>query len=79
MESSGITVKWGPFTEVTDPTNPAINIKKAYQLNTSGGGGKWCGWQFQGSPANGKWLRMNAWVKYLNSVPPASGNHGFKI
>lgn len=64
---------------MTDDTNPAKYLKKAYQLTTSGGGGQWCGWQFNSSPSGDKWLRMSAWVKFIDSVPPASGNYGFKI
>lgn len=45
MENApGTTIKWNGFSEVEDSTNPAKHLQKAYQLNTSGGGGQWCGW-----------------------------------
>ena len=79
VTAAGTNIIWHDFVEVTDSTNPAIYLKKAYQLSTSGGGYKWCGWRFNTSPDNGKFIRISAWVKFLSYVPPASNGYGFSI
>jgi len=40
-------------------------------------GMQWCGWRFHVS--HGHWLRMSCWIKFIDRVPPPSGNFGVKI
>jgi len=40
-------------------------------------GMQWCGWRFH--VAHGHWLRMSCWIKFVDRIPPPSGNFGVKI
>ena len=72
----------GQFNQVDDKSPAANEATITYQLNKTTSGpqiNEWCGWQFDGQYKPTGWFRMNAWVKFIDQVPPVSGNFGFKI
>ena len=77
-EYHGVSIKWNGF-KIYNSTNTAKHHNKVYVLNRTNYGYNWCGWQLNPSPSKGKWIRMSAWVKYIDVVPNPSINHGFKI
>ena len=81
-QTSEATINQNSFVEVLDSYNPDTS-SKVYQLETSGGSYQWMGWVLTPSPANGKWFRMNAWIKFQKAVPTfvsrSYGDLGFLI
>lgn len=72
----------GQFIQVDDRSPAANEATITYQLNKTTVGpqtNEWCGWQFDGQYIPTGWFRMNAWVKFLDQVPPTSDNLGFKL